>query len=194
MGRVPCKTASQGEKKLPPIVLSLQEVQRMITVTNNIKHRAILMLTYSAGLRRMEVLQIKPRDIDSQRMQVRIVQGKGKKDRYTILSWKTLEVLRMYYKLERPSTYLFEPMGGRKGQPLSERTVEYIVKNSAKNAGIKKRGIVSYIASLFCHPFIGSRCKPETDTAVHGSYFIEDHSCLPACSPYQNQRVYFSIG
>jgi len=89
------------------------------------------MLTYSAGLRRMEVLQIKPRDIDSQRMQVSIVQGKGKKDRYTILSWKTLEVLRMYYKLERPSTYLFEPMG-RKGQPLSERTVEYIVKNSAK--------------------------------------------------------------
>lgn len=86
----------------------------------------------------MEVLQIKPRDIDSQRMQVRIVQGKGKKDRYTILSWKTLEVLRMYYKLERPTTYLFEPMG-RKGQPLSERTVEHIVKNSAKNAGIKKR-------------------------------------------------------
>ncbi|HBB00530.1 MAG TPA: hypothetical protein DCZ19_05575, partial [Porphyromonadaceae bacterium] len=64
-------------------------------------------------------------------------QGKGKKDRYTILSWKTLEVLRMYYKLERPATYLFEPMG-RKGQPLSERTVEHIVKNSAKNAGIKK--------------------------------------------------------
>lgn len=91
-------------------------------------------VTYSARLRRMEVLQIKARDIDSQRMQVRIVQGKGKKDRYTILSWKTLEVLRMYYKLERPTTYLFEPMG-RKGQPLSERTVEYIVKNSAKNAG-----------------------------------------------------------
>ena len=126
----------RNEKKLP-VVLSLQEIQRMISVTTNIKHKALLMLTYSAGLRRMEVLQIKPKDIDSQRMQVRVVQGKGKKDRYTILSLKTLEVLRMYYKLERPTSYLFEPVG-HKGQPMSERTVEYIVKKSAKKAGIKK--------------------------------------------------------
>ncbi len=124
------------EKKLPT-VLSLKEVQRMISVTNNIKHRAILMLTYSAGLRRMEIIQIKPKDIDSQRMQVRVVQGKGKKDRYTILSMKTLEVLRMYYKLERPTTYLFEP-SGQKGKAMSERMLEHVVKNSAKKAGIKK--------------------------------------------------------
>lgn len=124
------------EKKLP-IVLSLEEVGRMISVTNNLKHKAILMLTYSAGLRRMEVLQIKPKDIDSQRMQVRVVQGKGKKDRYTILSQKTLETLREYYKAERPTQFLFEP-AGHKGQPLSERSVEHIVKNSAKKAGIKK--------------------------------------------------------
>ena len=134
------------EKKLP-VVLSLQEIQRMISVTTNIKHRALLMLTYSAGLRRMEVLQIKPKDIDSQRMQVRVVQGKGKKDRYTILSLKTLEILRMYYKLERPTTYLFEPVG-HKGQHMSERTVEHIVKNSAKKAGIKKD--VSYHTLRHC--------------------------------------------
>jgi len=124
------------EKKLP-IVLSLEEVGRMISVTNNLKHKAILMLTYSAGLRRMEVLQIKPKDIDSERMQVRVVQGKGKKDRYTILSQKTLETLREYYKAERPTTFLFEPVG-HKGQPLSERSMEHIVKNSAKKAGLKK--------------------------------------------------------
>lgn len=124
------------EKKLP-IVLSLEEVGRMISVTNNLKHKAILMLTYSAGLRRMEVLQIKPKDIDSQRMQVRVVQGKGKKDRYTILSQKTLETLREYYKAERPTKFLFEP-AGHKGQPLSERSMEHIVKNSVKKAGIKK--------------------------------------------------------
>jgi len=124
------------EKKLP-IVLSLEEVGRMISVTNNLKHKAILMLTYSAGLRRMEVLQIKPKDIDSQRMQVHVVQGKGKKDRYTILSQKTLETLREYYKAERPTTFLFEPVG-HKGQSLSERSMEHIVKNSAKKAGLKK--------------------------------------------------------
>ncbi len=124
------------EKKLP-IVLSLEEVQRMISVTNNLKHKAILMLTYSAGLRRMEVLQIKPKDIDSQRMQIRVVQGKGKKDRYTILSQKTLEVLRIYYKLERPTEFLFEP-NGNKGKALSETTLEHIVKNSVRKAGIKK--------------------------------------------------------
>ena len=124
------------EKKLP-IVLSLEEVERMISVTNNLKHKAILMLTYSAGLRRMEVLQIKPKDIDSQRMQIRVVQGKGKKDRYTILSQKTLEILRLYYKLERPHVFLFEP-NGNKGKALSERTLENIVKNSIKKAGIKK--------------------------------------------------------
>jgi len=73
------------EKKLP-VVLSLEEIGRLISVTSNLKHKAILMLTYSAGLCRMEVLQIKPKDIDSERMQVRIVQGKGKKDRYSILS------------------------------------------------------------------------------------------------------------
>lgn len=126
----------RSEKKLP-IVLSLEEVGRMISVTNNLKHKAILMLTYSAGLRRMEVLQIKPKDIDSQRMQVRVVQGKGKKDRYTILSQKTLDILRQYYKAERPTKFLFEPTG-QKGKPLSERTMEHIVKKSAKKAGIKK--------------------------------------------------------
>lgn len=126
----------RSTKKLP-IVLSIQEVGRMISVTNNLKHKAILMLTYSAGLRRMEVLQIKPKDIDSQRMQVRVVQGKGKKDRYTILSQKTLETLREYYKAEKPEKFLFEPIR-HKGQPLSEKTMECIVKKSAKKAGIKK--------------------------------------------------------
>ena len=126
----------RSEKKLP-VIMSLEEVGRMISVTNNLKHKAIIMLTYSAGLRRMEVLQIKPKDIDSQRMQVRVVQGKGKKDRYTILSQKTLEALRKYYIAERPTKFLFEPVR-HKGQPLSERTMELIVKKSAQKAGIKK--------------------------------------------------------
>jgi len=121
-----------------PVVLSVDEVQRLIGVTQNIKHRAILMLAYSAGLRRQEVQMIKPLAIDSARMQVHVVQGKGKKDRYTLLSTKTLEVLRQYYKYERPSCFLFEAQG-KKGKPLADETLNSIVKNAAAKSGIKKR-------------------------------------------------------
>lgn len=120
-----------------PVVLSMGEVERIIQATTNIKHRAIVMLAYSAGLRKAEVLQIKPGAIDSQRMQLRVVQGKGKKDRYSLLSVKTLEILRVYYRLHRPSRYLFEAQG-RKGQPLSARSLDRLIKASAAKAGIKK--------------------------------------------------------
>lgn len=123
-------------KKLP-IVLSISEVESLINATKNIKHKALLMLAYSSGLRRQELQLIKPSAIDSARMQVHVVQGKGKKDRYTILSAKTLEVLRLYYKLEKPRDYLFEAQG-KKGQQLSETTLGNIVKKSAKKAGITK--------------------------------------------------------
>jgi site-specific recombinase XerD len=124
------------EKKLPT-VLSQQEVAKLISCTTNIKHRALLMLAYSAGLRREELQKIKSSAIDSQRMMVHVVQGKGKKDRYTILSDKALEMLRVYYKMFRPKTYLFESQVG-KGCFLSSTTLTEIVKNSAQKAGIKK--------------------------------------------------------
>jgi len=121
-----------------PVVLSLDEVEKLIAATHNIKHKAILMLAYSSGLRRQEVQLIKPSAIDSARMQVHVVQGKGKKDRYTILSAKALDMLRLYYKYERPSCFLFESQG-KKGQHLSDGTLNCIVKNSAVKAGIKKQ-------------------------------------------------------
>lgn len=124
------------QKKLP-IVLSLSEVESMISKTKNLKHRAMLTLLYSAGLRKMELLQIKPQEIDSQRMVVNVTQGKGRKDRQTILSPKTLILLREYFKIERPRTYLFEP-SGQKGKMISDRTLDHIVKQSAKRAGISK--------------------------------------------------------
>lgn len=124
------------EKRLP-VVLSLKEVEHLICATRNIKHKAILMLAYSSGLRRQEVQLIKPSAIDSPRMQVRVALGKGKKDRYTILSTKALEILRLYYKHEKPSCFLFEAQG-KKGKPLAENTLNNIVKKSAIKAGIKK--------------------------------------------------------
>jgi integrase/recombinase XerD len=125
------------EKKLP-VILSLSEVEKIINFTNNIKHKAIMMLAYSSGLRRQEVQFIKPKAIDSERMQVHVFQGKGKKDRYTILSAKTLDILRIYFKIERPSFYLFESQM-KKGQHLSDNTLNNIVKKNAQKAGIKKQ-------------------------------------------------------
>lgn len=125
------------EKRLP-VVLSLDEVERLIVVTQNLKHRALLALAYSAGLRRQEIQQIKPIDIDSARMQVHVVQGKGKKDRNSLLSVKALDLLRTYYKYQRPRTFLFESQG-KKGVHLSDATLNGIVKQNAIKAGIKKK-------------------------------------------------------
>lgn len=124
------------EKKLPT-VLSVNEVENLLSSTRNLKHRAMLMLMYSAGLRKSELLQMKPKAIDSERMIVNIAQGKGRKDRLSILSPKTLEILRLYYQVERPKIYLFEP-NGNPGMCISDRTLDNIVKKNAQKAGIKK--------------------------------------------------------
>ena len=124
------------EKKLP-VVLSNGEIASMINITKNLKHRTLIVLAYSTGMRRSEIKKMKAEHIDSQRMQVHVVHGKGKKARYTILSTKALELLRIYYKAEKPSTFLFEP-AGKKNVYLSDSTLNNIVKQAAKKARIKK--------------------------------------------------------
>jgi integrase/recombinase XerD len=121
-------------EKLPK-VLSKTEVQKIIAKTPNIKHKCIVSLLYSAGLRRQELLDMKITDIDSARMMIRVNQGKGKKDRFTVLSTTLLEDLRIYFKEWRPKEYLFEGAGGEKYTASSVRS---IVLNAAKRAGIWK--------------------------------------------------------
>jgi len=124
------------EKKLP-VVLSKQEVQDILQATQNIKHKALLALAYSSGLRRDEVRNLKPSDIDSQRMTIHVRQGKGKKARYVILSPKLLDFLRLYYNIHRPVKFLFET-SHNKGHMLAPGALTQIVKNGAKKALIKK--------------------------------------------------------
>lgn len=124
------------ERKLP-VVLSVGEVASMINACKNLKHRTMIMLAYSTGMRRNEIKLLQPGHIDSERMQVRVVHGKGKKDRFTILSPKALELLRFYYQLHKPSSFLFEP-SGKKDTHLSDGTLNLIVKRAANKAGIKK--------------------------------------------------------
>lgn len=136
------------EKKLP-VVLAKEEVSQIINVTANLKHRAILMLTYSAGLRLSEVSNLKIGDVDSRRMMLRIVQAKGFKDRYCILSPVALDLLRIYWKRYRPSVWLFQT---KPGQAVAQRTVQQIFKNSLHKAGIKKQvGIHSLRHSFATH-------------------------------------------
>lgn len=122
------------EKTLPN-VLSKEEVLKIIDATENLKHKTLLALIYSAGLRISEALNMKLKDIDSTRMLIHVKNAKGKKDRYTLLSEKVLLLLREYYLVYKPKEYLFE---GQFGGMYSSRSAQVILKQAAEKAGIRK--------------------------------------------------------
>lgn len=122
-------------EKVLPNVLSKEEVLKIIDATENLKHKTLLALIYSAGLRISEAINMKLKDIDSIRMLIHIKKAKGKKDRYTLLSEKVLLLLREYYLVYKPREYLFE---GQFGGIYSSRSAQIILKQAAEKAGIKK--------------------------------------------------------
>lgn len=120
-----------------PVVLSGDEVLALLSAVTNVKHRAILMALYSAGLRCGEALHLRVGDIDSGRMMIRVVSGKGRKDRYVMLSSALLEELRRHWRESHPGPWLFP--GEIAGRPLTNNCVEKLVAHAALVAGIKKR-------------------------------------------------------
>jgi site-specific recombinase XerD len=124
--------------RLLPSVLTKQQVRRIIDAPGNLKHRLLLMTTYAAGFRVGEVRRLKPAHIDSQRMLIKVENGKGRKDRYTMLSKKLLAELRRYYQACRPQTYLFpSSFAKKKDQPLSYESVRCVYEKARKKAGVK---------------------------------------------------------
>jgi integrase/recombinase XerD len=123
-------------EKVLPNVLSKEEIKAILEAPKNLKHKAMLSMIYSCGLRRSELLNLIPNDIDSKRNVVIIRQSKGKKDRITPLSPKILELLRDYYKEYSPKIYLFE--GQEKNTPYSARSLEEVLKKSITLAKINK--------------------------------------------------------
>ncbi|MCM8827609.1 MAG: tyrosine-type recombinase/integrase [Candidatus Omnitrophica bacterium] len=119
-----------------PVVLSREEVAKILNSVNNIKHKAILMLVYSAGLMVSEVVKLKTEDIDSKRMLIHIKGSKGRKDRYTLLSEKALTILRRYWIEYRPQKWLFD--GAKPERHISIRTAQKIFEHACKKAGIKR--------------------------------------------------------
>ena len=131
---IPC---AKQEQRLPEI-LSRQEVQRLFQATANRRDRALLMTAYGAGLRASEVICLKISDIDSDRMGLRIDQGKGRKDRYSLLSDRLLLELRGYWLRYRPEFWLFP--GGREGRPITRQRALGIYHETKSEAGVDKAG------------------------------------------------------
>lgn len=139
-----------------PVVLSRQDIILMIANANNLKHKCVISLLYSAGLRRSELLNLELTDIDSKRMLIRVRDAKGNKDRYTLLSTTVLDELRLYYKQYKPTKFLFE---GQFKSQYSGNTVGKIVSDAAIKAGIKTR--VS--AHMLRHSFATHLLEAGTD-------------------------------
>jgi site-specific recombinase XerD len=134
------------ERKLP-VVLSLEEVQRFFAAIPSLRHRAMLVTAYAAGLRVSEVARLQVTDIDSQQMVIRIRQSKGHKDRYVMLSPRLLELLRLYWKAARPKTWLFP---GRSGtMPISRRGIAWACQQARAVAGLSKTVTVRSLRHSF---------------------------------------------
>jgi integrase/recombinase XerD len=156
----------RGKKKLP-VVLDLAEVKTLLTVVENLKHRAILTITYSAGLRINETACLKVSDIDSKRMMVRVQQGKGGKDRYTILSQTALECLRQYWREYRPKDWLFE--GQKEGNHIGLTSIRQIFLEAKERAGITKPASPHTLRHSFATHLI------EAGTSLHHVQLLLGH-------------------
>lgn len=130
-----------------PEVLSREEVEQLLMAVDDVKHRTVLMTIYAAGLRITEALNLRVRHMDSARMMIRVEQGKGKKDRYTILSPRLLEELRRYWKQFPTQELLFT--GTRPDRPLDETAVQKAYGRASTRAGIRKRTSVHTLRHCF---------------------------------------------
>jgi len=128
----------QRKGKKLPVVLSKEEVQSILNAVTYLKHKAILQTLYGAGLRIQEALNLSYKDIDSSRMLIRVRQGKGKKDRYVMLSTQLLETLRTYWKASQPKPVLYLFPGRDPTKPLTSETVQRLMKRIIKKVGITK--------------------------------------------------------
>ena len=137
---------SKIPKKLP-VVLSQDEVQRIFSAVKNLKHLAAFMIIYSGGLRVGEAVKLRVSDIDRERMTIRVRQGKGAKDRYTILGERALEVVREYWHACHPQSWLFP--GEKAGNYLSTSSIQRAFRGSLTRAGISKRASVHTLRHSF---------------------------------------------
>ena len=178
-------------EKLLPNVLSKEEVKMILDALSNIKHKAMLSLIYSCGLRCSEILHLKPDHIDSKRKLVIIKQAKGRKDRIVPLSDKILVLLRDYWKLHQPKIWLFE--GHKEGETYDERSLQQVLKKAVYTAGINKPVTLhwlrhSYATHLlengtnlrYIQEMLGHRSSKTTEIYTH----VSSQSIQKIASPF----------
>jgi len=159
-----------------PVILSREEVMHFLDAIDNLKHRAILMTAYAAGLRISEATHLKVTDIDSQRMMLRVDQGKGRKDRYVMLSPRLLDELRAYWKAAHPMPWLFP--GDLPGQPITRGAVQLACQKARRASDIKKPVTPHALRHAFATHLL------ESGTDVRTIQLLLGHRSLATTSRY----------
>ena len=159
-----------------PALLSREEVQHLIAHATNFKHRTMLMTTYAGGLRLNEVLHLRVGDIDSARMTMRVEQGKGGKDRYTVLSAHLLEALRAYWTIYHPATWLFPSPHG--SHPLDPTGLQRAYQTAKRRAGITKPGGIHALRHAFATHLL------EAGVDVHTIQRLLGHQSIQTTTRY----------
>lgn len=185
----------RNEHKLPNI-LSKEEVLMILKVSKNLKHKTMLSLIYACGLRRSELINLKPEHINSERHLLIIINGKGKKDRVIPISDKVIEMLRDYYKIYRPKVWLFE--GQIAGEQYSETSLQKVLKNSLVAAKINKPVTLhwlrhSYATHLleagtdlrYIQELLGHKSSKTTEIYTH----VTESSLLKVKSPFDDLAI-----
>lgn len=164
-----------------PRVYSIEELERLFTIgCVHPKHRAFLMTVYGGGLRLGEACRLQPTHIDSARMQIRVEQGKGNKDRYTLLSTRLLQELRDYYRMFRPKEWLF--FGRDQGQSLPDATAQKLFNHALERAGLPEKGGIHSLRHSFATHLLESGVEITVVQRLLG------HSSLSTTSVYLHVR------
>jgi integrase/recombinase XerD len=137
----------RGRSGKRPGVLNRQEVDRLIAAPRNLKHRALLTMTYGSGLRVSEAVRVKIADVDRGRMMLRVVQGKGHRDRYTVLSRRALGLLEELWRRDRPAEFFFTGRDGRR--PICDGTAQAVYYAALRTSGVRRVGGIHVLRHCF---------------------------------------------
>lgn len=162
-----------------PAVMTAEEIKSLIDTVKNIKHRTIIMLLYSSGLRVSEISHLKITDIDSKNMRIKVVQGKGAKDRFTLLSQQVLLELRAYYIIYKPKEYLFNGEG--LGHPISVRSIQHLVQKALIRLGLDSK---NYSVHTIRHSFATHLVDNGTD--LHTVKELLGHTSIQTTMRYMH--------
>jgi integrase/recombinase XerD len=163
---IPASFAPVKEPRTLPVILGPDELVRFFAAIANLKHRALLMTAYAAGLRISEVARLRVADIDSARMVIRVYRGKGQKDRYVMLSPRLLEILRAYWKAARPGDFLFP--GAGPDRPITTGSVRKVCSRARLAAGLDKPVTVRALRHSFATHLLESGTDLRTIQVLMG--------------------------